>query len=150
MPWAGPRRWEPSLILSFMEIFCGACSIGPWLLYGQMIDRWVWGGRQQSASPTASSSIIQSLEKSRSPSACLFAWNALLLVQHVRSLGLGMSVSLYTQESELLLPEARSWSCMYFLSMTLVIWFVMTKKWAYQGKNQQCSLGDRLWSNCIH
>lgn len=58
------------------------------------------GGGQQSASPTALSSIVQSLE-------------------NPGSLGLGMSVSLYTQASQLLLPQAQTF--MYFLSVIHVI-----------------------------
>lgn len=80
-------------------------------------DGWVHWGRQQSASPTAFSSITQSLE-SPDPFILFVAWKALWMLQQVHSLSPGIKVSLYTQESQLLLPWA--WVSMYFLSVTFV------------------------------
>lgn len=88
--------------------------------------------------PTASSSIIQSLEKSWRG---LFAWNTLLLLQQVLSLGMEMSVFLYTEDLQLLLPL--SMGLHVFFECDPCDWFVMTNKWVIRANisNAACGLG---------
>lgn len=100
-------------------------------------DRWVHGGRQQSASHSLFQyypkpwKVLKGLEEvffaqGKSPFT-LFAWNTLLLLQQVRSLGVEMNVFLYTEVLQLLLPL--SMGVHVFFECDPCDWFAMTNKW---------------------
>lgn len=83
-------------------------------------------------------------------SVCLFAWKALWMLQQMHSLSPG--ISMYTPCTLRSLSSCcpRHGCPCIFLSVTFGFWFVMTKKWAYKAKNQQCSLRFSPQSNCIY
>lgn len=97
------RRGKGLHSLSFVEEFCQTRAVRAWLWYVQMMDGCIREGRCLLL--PLPFPILLEVWKVQVLSICLFAWKALWMLQQVHSLHPGISVSLFTQESLLLLPQ---------------------------------------------